>query len=126
MPYTLPTADQLKTRYPAFSAVADETVEAAIQDASRSVDTTWVEGDYQPAVMALAAHMMTMEGTGADVQAQLKGFKRLKVGPLELERDGSGSSVDAGGYGSTVYGQQYARLLMLNKAGPRVVVVGTP
>lgn len=123
MPYTLPTATELKTRYPKFAAVADATVTAVILDASRSVDQSWFEEDYQPAIMALAAHMLVLEGLGADVAAQLQGFKSLTVGPLQLVRD-EGISAEKNWYLQTGYGQRYWQLLLANKGGPRVVTPG--
>ena len=47
MPYSVPTAASLKTRFPIFATVADATVTACITDASRFVDTSWLEDDYQ-------------------------------------------------------------------------------
>lgn len=125
MPYTTPTAAAFKVRYPKFAAVADETIDAMLAEAAATaVDTTWIEATYQPAIMAYAGHEMVGEGLGTDVDAQLGGFKRLKVGPLELERDtgrsGSTSSLQDY-YATTVYGRQYWRLLRANKGGPRVV-----
>ena len=119
MPYTTPWASDLKTRYPAFDAVADATIEAAITDAGRRVDTSWLEDDYQPAIMALAAHIMTTEGLGSSISAQLAGLKSLRVGPLSLERELSGS-LNAGSLGSTVYGQRFLELLRLNHPGVAV------
>lgn len=123
MPYTTPTATQLKARYPKFASVADATVDAVIADALRSVDNTWVEGDYQPAIMALAAHMMVLEGLGQDTAARLQGFKSLTVGPLQLVRDTGvqNSGVGTEWYALTSYGQTFYRLAFANKGGPRVV-----
>lgn len=123
MPYTTPTATQLKQRYPKFAAVLDATVDAVIADAMRSVDNTWVEGDYQPAIMALAAHMMVLEGLGQDTAARLQGFKSLTVGPLQLVREtgAQNSGVGADWYALTGYGQTFYRMAFANKGGPRVV-----
>lgn len=123
MPYTIPTAAELKARYPAFASVADAYVDAIILEASGRVDSTWREADYQPAIMALAGHTMTVEGVGDDVSAQLKGFKRLKVGPLELERDLSLGKITSD-LQTTVYGQRYLTLLRLNKPGVAVAKAG--
>lgn len=119
MPYTVPTAAALKVRYPGFADVADDTVEAAITDAARGVDSTWTEGDYQPAIMALAAHLMTLEGQGTSTEAQLAGIRALRVGSLSLER--TNSAGDAGSLGSTMFGQRYLALLRANRGGGVVV-----
>jgi hypothetical protein len=108
MPYTIPTAAEFKTLYPTFAAVADATVDAKIAEASLSVDTSWIEADYQSAMMLLAAHNMTMDGLGTSTEGSLLGFKSLTVGPLSLTMQDSGAR---GSIGSTSYGQRYLKLL---------------
>lgn len=134
MPYTAPTAAQLKAKYPAFAAVPDATVDLYLVDAGRAVDTTWTEGDYATAIMLYACHLMVQAGLGAGSQAQaaangLLGYKRIKSGQLDLERatkadGGAGSVPDE--YAGTTYGQQYWYLLKKNRGGPRVAVVDLP
>lgn len=116
MPYVIPSASDLKARFPAFNTVADAAIETAISDASRQVDQTWCEGDYTTAIMLLAGHNLALDGHGSSREVQLLGFKRVKVGPLELER-ASGSSSEAGSLSSTSYGVRFAELRRLNFAG---------
>jgi hypothetical protein len=60
--YAKPLPPHLKQRYPAFTAVDAGTIQYWLTDAERSVDATWIEGDYAAALMALAAHNMTIAG----------------------------------------------------------------
>jgi hypothetical protein len=48
-------------------------------------------------------------------EAKLLGFKRIKVGSLELERGGDGSV--AGDLSSTTYGNRFLGLARVNFAG---------
>lgn len=121
MPYTTPTAAQLKTKYPAFASVPDETIDAWIADAP--VDESWFEGDYQAAIMAWTAHQLVSGGIGGgDVAvAGAAGISRLKSGTLDVSfADGSSSA--GSGYLSTSYGRSWLELLRRNKGGPRVAV----
>ena len=121
MPYSVPTATDLKARFPIFATVADATVTACIADASRFVDTSWLEADYQPAIMFLAAHYLVTEGaTGANPAA---------AGPITGERLGDASvnyaapsaSAQVSDYANTVYGKRFLALLRVNQPGVLVV-----
>lgn len=110
MAYTLPTAAALKTRYPAFSAVADATVDVAIADAALRIDETWPENQYQPGIMELAAHFLSVQGLGSGTEAALAGIKSLSVGSLSLT---SASDGGMGSYKSTSYGREYLQRVRL-------------
>jgi hypothetical protein len=115
MSYTAPTAADLKARFPAFSTVSDDLVTSALDDAARRVDETWTEGDFAMARMLYACHVMALDGLGSGREAKLLGFKRIKVGSLELERGGDGSV--AGDLSSTTYGNRFIGLARVNFAG---------
>lgn len=114
MAYDAPTAAQFKERFPAFASVADFDVENALSDAARRVDETWAEGDFARARMLYAAHVLVLDGQGTGREVKLSGFKRIKIGSLELERAGDTS---AGSLSSTSYGQRFLELMRLNFAG---------
>lgn len=127
MTYTAPTADQLQAKFPAFAAVADETIEVWIVDANRWVDSSWMEDDYQSAIMLATCHLMTLAGlgTGADAAANangLAGYTSIRSAQLSLQRSASGR-VDADGvpspWNATGYGIQFYWLLKRNR--PAVV-----
>lgn len=138
MPYETPTATAFKARYPEFDPVSDARVGVFIGEALSGVDNGWIESDYQPAVMALAAHKLVLEGEparSADPSATVdaanigRKIKRRKVGDVETEFEGSelsSSNSDKGsGYtlslSKTTYGQRYLQLLKLNAPTIRVV-----
>lgn len=132
MAYTAPTATELKAKYPAFAAVADDTVTLYIVDANRMVDETWTEGDYATAIMLAACHLMVLSGIGAGAEAQvnaqgLSGFQSIRSGSLSLSR---GSASDSGGVpkdlAGSVYGQQFYYLLKKNRPAIAVANGGAP
>lgn len=134
MPYTKPTAAEFKAKFPTFAAVGDPTIDLAITEASASVDTSWVEADYQPAVMYLAAHIMTIDGVvlaGSDlgsaagvINAGL--VSEMKVGDVSVKLGGAaGAGGGAGGsmtgLRATGYGLRYLELLRRNRSPVYVV-----
>lgn len=138
MPYETPTVELFKARYPEFDPVSNARVGVFIGEALSSVDKTWVETDYQPAIMALTAHKLVLEGEptrSADPAATVdvanigRKIKRRKVGDVETEYEGtelSSSSSEQGssftlGLSKTSYGQRYLQLLKLNAPTIRVV-----
>ncbi|RIJ15952.1 DUF4054 domain-containing protein [Henriciella mobilis] len=121
MAYTAADATTFKARFPAFDAVDDAVINAALVRARRVVDATWLADDRQEAESLHAAHEMTLDGLGATREAQLQGFRRLKLGSLELERE-SGQSGSSSTYNLTTYGQRFLAILKRNVPG--VVALG--
>lgn len=122
MAYVRPTPAEFKTRYPAFAAVSDATIQAYLNDAP--VDDSWLDSDYTRAIMLWAAHTMTANGIGADEigQAAAAGLSRLKSGTLDVSfKDSAQDMGGMGEYGGTAYGRQFYALLRANKGGPRVI-----
>lgn len=127
MAYTAPTVAEFKARFATFEAVADLTIQGALDRAARMVDETWTEGDFAEAIMQLAAHYLTLDGFGtgaaAEINAQgLQGVSEIKSGSFQVKfADGGaagGSGVPAE-YAGTPYGLSFWRLLKLNMSGPR-------
>lgn len=127
MTVQVPTASELKTRYPEFTGVADATVTAIIAEASPMVDEGWETTDQKPAIMAFTAHLLSMEGypaRSANVQAPLKpGVGRevlaRKVGDVSTQyaQTASGSGSPSGLMSQlplTPYGRRFSQLLKLN------------
>lgn len=130
MAYDLPSAAQFKARFPAFNATANAVVEAALSEAGSMVDQTWIEADFAPARMYLAAHNLVLDGHGDSKEAKiagltLAGLTNIKIGSLGvgLQKSGaSGSKTTSNStYRSTTYGQRFLDLLRRNKPG--VVVI---
>lgn len=117
MPYATPTAAELKARYPAFVDVDDTLIDSVIVDAERNVDESWIEADYQPAVMALAAHLLVEEGaTGRDVEFA-GAITSSKLGDAQDTYSGLTAAQAAGEYSSTTYGRKFMQLRSLNCQG---------
>ena len=51
MAYTVPTTTDLKARFPAFASVDDDVVTAALNDAARMVDESWINQEDFTAVL---------------------------------------------------------------------------
>lgn len=132
MPYDAPTAADLIARYPAFANVAVPTLEYWITDSARGVATSWIEGDYQPARLALAAHNMTLANVPGIAGSDVAGFAAAGVESFRSGAFSANFSADAvkaavaGGLESTAYGREYMDLLRKNRGGPRVTASGFP
>lgn len=122
--YAKPGSQHLIMRYPAFAAVPVATIRYWLVDAERSVDQSWIEGDYAAGIMALAAHNMALAGIGADSSVLVDipaGITRMKSGSLELGfTDVAANARMAGSLMATRYGQEYALLLKRSRGGPIV------
>ena len=118
-----PTPANLKARYPAFASVADETVQYWLTDAERFVDTSWLEVDYAPALMAVAAHNMAMAGVlPGEATLALTGVSSFKSGTFSANiSDAAQQSAAKGGWGATKYGLEFKAILHRNFSGPRLV-----
>jgi hypothetical protein len=130
MPYVQPTAASFKARYPEFTPVSDALIDLVLLEAIDQVGDTWLERDRARAQVLLTAHKLTLEGEPGRSEtgqgAAGTGFiKRDKVGDVETEfatpAAASGSSSSYGGYGGTIYGQEFWMLLKMNFPSPLVV-----
>lgn len=140
-----PSAILFKTRYPLFKGLDDALINLVLNEVVSSfVDETWLEADQIPAILALAAHFLAMEGhpfteisddtgSGSNESVITTGaLSSIKVGDVSVSY-GSGSSATGGGISSsnssdirsnlnlTTYGQQF--LSLRRKNFPAVVVV---
>lgn len=120
MAYTAPTASDLIQRFPTFAGVDEDAIARVLLEAEGRVNESWSEADWTLGQLLYAAHVLTMDGLGASTEVQLAGFRRIKVGSLELERAASASS---GGtlLGSTSYGQRYLGMAARYGAGAVLV-----
>jgi hypothetical protein len=119
VPYVLPTAAEMKVFLPAFAESDDAWLSSGITEASFSVDTSWNEHDYQPAIIYLAAHLLTLRSAG---QASTAGFEvngmmtaggltKAKVGDVEVSFADNGGSVDVSN-SDRFYGTVWGRLFL--------------
>lgn len=129
MSYTDPDAAALKTRFPAFSAVGDETLTAVLTEALTYVSEDWVtQADYTQGALLYAAHLLTLDGFGTGSEAEfakagLLGFSTITSGKVSVQRDtGIGaSSVSSDTLSQTQYGRRFKELQSRNIAGARII-----
>lgn len=127
MPYTQPTVDQFTQRFPIFEDAEPDQIQVLLTEASASVDQSWAEADYQPAIMYLAAHLLATDSSqvGDDVGAGGNGtiasesFNGMSVSYVRPNGVSSGAFVSE--YSTTSYGRRYLALLKRNK--PAVVAI---
>jgi hypothetical protein len=105
MAYTAPTAATLKTRYPAFAAVADATVTYWLTD-SADYCVDFADAIRARAEMALAAHRMASLGIGAGSIAQ--GVTQFRSGSFSASITDAAASRT--GYDATIYGREFKSL----------------
>lgn len=130
MPYEQLTPARFKQLKPQFAEVDDEVVAQYIALASRFVDQTWLEADYETAWVAMTCHLMTIDGLGTSTEAELAsaGGSRvtsLRSGSLSLTFATSSKAPSEDEFsswlGETACGRFYRVLLRLNRAGPRLL-----
>lgn len=120
--YAVPTAGHLLLRYPELSGIPTATLSYWLKDAARSVDESWSQGDFAPAIMALAAHRVAVATLGSDIPV---GVNRLRSGSLDigfsdaLVRDRAG-----GALASTSYGVEFLAMQRRNRGGPLITATG--
>lgn len=131
MAYTPVTPEQFKAAKPQFAAVPDETIQVYLDMAGLWVDDSWPERLYQPAVIASACHLMTLEGLGTDEQSQSfasgeAAYQSIKSGEVTLTRyqKAAGAMSYSDWLGQTTCGAFFMQLLRMAKAGPRVAMGG--
>jgi len=113
----VPTIDDFKARFSGFSGVPDPRIQLFIDEASRSVDDSWIAADQKTAILYLAAHLMESDDRAGAGTGEIASES---FGPISLSyvrRDGSSD----GDYSSTQYGSRFAELLANNRSGPVVI-----
>lgn len=121
MPYVAPTIAQLKTRFPVFSTVADEVLQAALGEAANRVDTTWREEDFQTAQLLYAAHILTTDGHGTGREAKFAalgdaGISQIKISSLSVSMNKGGTETVkfSSTLAKTSFGKRFLDLMRLN------------
>lgn len=130
MAFTAPTASDLKTRFPAFAAVADATITTVLTLALDVAvdDETWIsQTQYTEAALLYTAHVLTLDGLGTSAEAELAGssiIRRFKSGSLEFERANASTLATSGAQSilnDTTYGRRYQQLLKINQPPVKVL-----
>jgi hypothetical protein len=103
-------------------------VEALIAEATNTIDTSWREVDYKPAIMYLTAHLISTDNSGEGESVNIGGagasIASESFGGMSISYDKSRAASDAAAnsqWGSTEYGRRFYQLLKVNK--PAIVSI---
>ena len=134
MSITPPAASVLKARYPEYGVVSDDLIDLILAEAALFVASSWASQDQQPALLALAAHMLAMEGEPQRSDGAAGGSSAVagpvssaKVGDVAVTFKGWSASSTAGTgplaatYMETAYGQRFLQYLRRNFPAVRTV-----
>lgn len=122
MSIILPSAINIKMKFPEFADLADGTIEFAIEEASRGVDDTWLTKDQTLGVMYLTAHYLMVSISRAE-SASGQQVRSETIGRMSItyETPAQPTNADASDLTTTPYGTRYLDLLRLNQ--PPIMVV---
>jgi hypothetical protein len=114
MAYLFPSVTDFRTKFQEFVDLTDDQINALLNEASRSVDTTWTEGDYKNGILYLAAHL---QQSSVDALAVAEGGQISSEsigGVFSVSYATPSSGAFASGLDATIYGARYKNLLKLN------------
>lgn len=122
MAYVIPTVETFMARFPIFSDKDETVVGMIIAEAAGKVDNTWIESDYQPAILYLAAHMLATDNSDEGGQVQIgesdtilsESFGGMSVSYGKASAGGASASAMEAEYSKTSYGRRYLGLLRNN------------
>jgi len=120
MSYEAPTLDEFVVRFPEFIEESSANINNAIAAASLVVDTGWTENSYKPAIMWLAAHILSQNMTASESLGSSSGaIESETIGRISVSYREGGTGTAT--LGETMYGIAFANLLRLNHAGPYLI-----
>lgn len=126
MTYSFPTSADLKARFTDFSAVADNVIERALEDAQSAVSQAWnTQQDYTLGALYYAAHILTRSGHGSSKEAQiyasgLGNVTNIVDGGVSITRSAAATS-GSDTLESTTFGQDYVTIRRRNVIGIAVM-----
>lgn len=118
----IPSAINIKMKFPEFKSLDNATIEFAIEEAQRSVDDSWLAGDQTIALMYLTAHYLMVSiqraasATGEVIESE-------KIGPMSItyKTPEQPTDVSESDYTTTQYGVRFVELL--NRSHPAVAII---
>lgn len=128
MAYVTVTVDVFKNTKRQFSEIDTAVISDYLTLAGVVVDQSWMESSYQPAIIAMTCHLMTIEGLGDDAASELfsdgmADFQTVRSSELSLSRfqKAAANTAYEDWLLSTPCGKQFLFLLKMNKGGPRIL-----
>jgi hypothetical protein len=141
MPYDTPTVQEFKDRFSELIAIPSQGIQNLLDLAGRFIDQTWIEGDYKPALLYLAAHFAVLArdaaasaigasvgqssgggGAGVYLRSISFGDRRIMYGALpagSIAAAQSATTTDS--LVSSAYGQVY--LMFLRRNSPVALLI---
>jgi hypothetical protein len=118
----IPSALNIKMKFPEFQAQDDATIEFAIEEAQRSVDDSWIAADQTLAIMYLAGHYLMVSIQRAE-SAEGEVVQSERIGPLSItyKIPEQASAASASDLTTTAYGTRFRELLV--RSNPAVAIV---
>lgn len=126
MPYVVPTVEEFQARFPEIEVGSDqlELLQFLLEErATRQVDETWLEDDYQEGILLLTAHMFTTNRAVSGASAGGETVSSESIGPISVSYGAGGSaSLSAAKLGTTVYGEEFRALRAQNVPAVMTVI----
>jgi len=103
-----------QARYPEFDTVADARIEVYLADSQLEINESIWSDYYEKGVYALAAHMLHRSLMSESGNAGSSGeVSSKRIGDLQISYNTKSLDSTESYYNSTVYGQEYYRLMKL-------------
>lgn len=133
MAYVKPTPNDFKAFLPEFLNDDDAWIQSFINQATMWVDQTWLAGDYQPAIIYLAAHWWSLQKSNSSGEDEISSDNNVNqdliVNTITIEGrtvtfnkrsnsggNSSGTTFTTESLQRTSYGQMYYMLRRRNVA----------
>jgi hypothetical protein len=119
MSYIAPTLDEFVVQFPEFIEQPSARINAALATAALTVDDAWLEQSYQPAILWLAAHILSRQQVAASFADAPGEIASESIGRISVSyRAGTPGFASLS---TSMYGAEYLALLRGNHAGPILV-----
>lgn len=122
--YEVPGAGKFLRMYPEFKTMSSDSIEDALKQASRLVDSTWHADDYTTALMLYAAHVLARRQLAAETGGSSAEIAAESLGPVSVTYNNRASfdvATSKAFFRTTIYGIEFHALLRRNRGGPLVV-----
>jgi len=118
----IPSALNVKMKFPEFQSQDDATIEFAIEEAARSVDDSWIAADQTLGIMYLAAHYLMVSIQRAESAAG-EVVESERIGPLSItyKTPDQASSASTSDLTTTQYGTRFRELMI--RSNPAVAII---
>lgn len=117
MAYEQVTIDQFLERFPRFESADHYLIEMLLTEAGTQIDNTWLEQDYQNAILYWTAHMLQTEINAAGAGGANGVIQSESFGPMSRTYAVNASTVSDEALETTIYGRRFKALRKANFPG---------